>query len=135
MARGTWVMRDGKLVPKHLAPPLTPKGERSALPIPYVISDNLGGIHGLVHPSTGQRYDSKARFRAETEARGLTEVGNESFPVNKGPSEREQREEVGRAIADTYDALEAGAIKPLDAKPLDSTLINADIARPADAII
>lgn len=92
--------------------------ERSPLPAPMVIRDSIGGINGLVHPATGQRYDSKAQFRAETAARGLTEVGTDDFPVKTELSERELRDQVAREIADTYDMLEAGAeVEPVKKAP------------------
>lgn len=43
----------------------------------YIASDTM---EPLRHMSNGQMYDSKSRFRAETRARGLTEVGNEKWP-------------------------------------------------------
>lgn len=71
MIRDTFVMRNGELVPKRLAEPLMPT-ERG----PQVISDTMPA---MVHPSNGKMYDSKSRFRAETRARGLVEVGNETM--------------------------------------------------------
>jgi hypothetical protein len=98
------------------------------------ISDKLGdGVDGMWHPATGEWIDSKAKFRAETAARGLTEMGNEAFPVNRGPTEAEIKAEVARDIADTYDQIEAGAIRVEDAKPLNPELINTDLAKAADA--
>lgn len=53
-------------------PPLDP------LPTgPHVISDTMDAMR---HPCNGQWYDSKSKFRAETRARGCTEVGNEKIP-------------------------------------------------------
>jgi hypothetical protein len=43
----------------------------------FVISDTMDAV---AHPSTGKVYDSKSRFRAETRARGLVEVGNDKIP-------------------------------------------------------
>jgi hypothetical protein len=66
---------------------------------PAIISDSLpGGINGIVHPSNGRRYDSKSRFRAETRARGLTEVGNDRFPARKPPRLPDPRPEMKRYI-------------------------------------
>lgn len=101
--RGTYVLRDGVLVRKELAAPLQQRGPRSGLPRPHYISDSLPDI---VHPSNGKIYSSKAAFRAETHARGLTEVGNEKFPARtevavEGPS-------VAEDIARTYDSLASG---------------------------
>ena len=75
MARETWLYRPGHpmandlgMVPKHLAG-FTER--RSGV---HVISDAMEPTR---HPSNGRIYDSKSAFRAETRARGLTEVGNE----------------------------------------------------------
>lgn len=65
---GTWVMRGGRLVPKHKAEPLARNGVRG------VISDYLPD---LIHPQTGKRMDSKSEFRKVTRAKGGVEVGNE----------------------------------------------------------
>lgn len=133
MARGTFVMRDGKLVPKHLARPLYESKARSSLPRPHVISDNIGGIHGLVNPSDGKHYTSKAQMRAENRARGLTEVGNESFPERKAPSEAEVAAEVAADVAMAYDALANGAVAP-DAKPMQD-FVKAEALRVPDVAV
>ncbi len=65
---GTYVYRDGKLVPKHLA---APKGSGR---IRGVISDTMDA---LIHPCTGKLMDSKSEFRKITRAKGGVEVGNE----------------------------------------------------------
>jgi hypothetical protein len=100
LKRTTYVIRDGKAVPKHLAAPLTKRGPRSHLPTPGVISDTMPET---LHPANGQHYTSKAKFRAESAARGLTEVGNEVFPERQeipvdGPT-------VAEDIARAYDQL------------------------------
>lgn len=121
-------MRDGELVPKHQAEPLQCRGPRSSLPIPYVISDTLDD---MVHPATGERYSSKKKFRDETRARGLTEVGNESFPVRHVPTEAETLQEVQREIAEAYDAIEQGAeVAPV--KTANPDLIKPELAKAID---
>lgn len=128
MARGTYVMRDGQLVPKHLAPPLQRRGPRSDLPRPMVISDTL---HDVVHPATGERYSSKKKFRDETRARGLTEVGNEDFPVRQLPTEAETRQEIQREIAEAYNAIEQGAeVEPV--KSVNTEILKPEFAKAAD---
>ena len=52
------------------------KRERRSRFVKGVISDTMPAV---VHPSNGRMYDSKSAFRAETRARGLTEVGNEKM--------------------------------------------------------
>ena len=56
-----------------------PSRRQTAKASHYVISDTMDL---MVHPSNGKYYDSKSRFRAETRARGLTEVGNETIRVH-----------------------------------------------------
>jgi hypothetical protein len=126
-------MRDGKLVPKHLARPLHEIKARSSLPRPNVIGDSIGGIEGLVNPSDGRRYTSKAQMRAENRARGLTEVGNESFPERKAPSEAQIAAEVAADVAMAYDALANGATVQ-DAKPMQD-FIKADALQVPDASV
>ena len=65
---GTWVMRDGKLVPKHLA------GPKHSGRVRGVISDTMDA---LIHPCTGKLMDSKSEFRKVTKAKGGVEVGND----------------------------------------------------------
>lgn len=67
----TYVLRNGELVPKHLAP-MDPVESR-----PYVISDAMEPLH---HPITGQVMDSKAAFRRVTRQHGCEEVGNDKWP-------------------------------------------------------
>jgi hypothetical protein len=101
MARASYVLRGGRLVPKHLAPPLEhqARGPQSELACPHYISDKLGdSVEGMWHPATGEWMDSKSRFRAETEARGLTEMGNEPFPERRMQTEAELRAEVAKEI-------------------------------------
>ena len=67
---GTWVYRNGKLVPKHLAEP------RYSKRVGGVISDTMDA---LIHPCTGKLMDSKSEFRKMTKAKGGVEVGNEKL--------------------------------------------------------
>lgn len=69
MSREVYVFRDGELVPKHLAAPLTLAGRG-----PNVISDNLDGVW---NPVDGKRYDSKSRYYAAVKASGGEIIGNE----------------------------------------------------------
>lgn len=102
--------------------------ERSALPAPMVIRDNIGGIQGLRHPSTGEFIDSKSKFRAETAARGLTEVGEEAFPERRVQSDADLAREVAQDAAEAYDMLEAGG-EAIAAKPLDTDLLKPELAK------
>lgn len=52
---------------------------------PSVITDDIGaGVNGLRHMADGKHYDSKSRFRAETRAHGMVEVGDQN-PIAKPP--------------------------------------------------
>ena len=71
MTRGTWVYRNGKLVPKHKAAP------KYSGRVNGVISDSLGEHlehHGY---ADGRRTDSKSEFRRWTKEAGLVEKGND----------------------------------------------------------
>jgi len=73
---------------------------RSALPVPYVISDEMPPTEQV----DGKYYESKAAFRAVGRALGLTEVGNEKpKPKMRATSQREvqtaRRQALKKAIA------------------------------------
>lgn len=70
MARSTYVLRDGKLVEKHLAAPLEARPSSA-----YVISDCMDAA---AHPCTGRMMDSKSQFRRVTRAHGCVEMGNDA---------------------------------------------------------
>lgn len=123
-ARQTFRPRDEVLAERAAAA----AAERSHLSAPMVIRDNIGGIQGLRHPSTGQFIDSKSQFRAETNARGLTEMGNEAFPVRRAPSEAELAREIAADAAMAYDTLEAGG-QAVEAKPLNTDLVKPELAK------
>jgi hypothetical protein len=72
--RGTFVMRNGRLVRKEIAGP--PPGAGKLLGVGnMVISDTMNAMR---HPATGKLMDSKSRFRAVTRAHGCVEVGNDT---------------------------------------------------------
>jgi hypothetical protein len=132
MARASYVLRGGRLVPKHLAPPLEhqARGPQSELACPHYISDKIGdGVDGLWHPVTGEWMDSKSKFRAETEARGLTEMGNEPFPERRVQTEAELRAEGAKEIAETYDRIAAETVRVEGAKPVNSEILNVELAK------
>lgn len=71
MTRGTWVYRNGRLVPKHKAAP------KYSGRVYGVISDSLPDQlehHGY---GDGRRTDSKSVFRRWTKEAGLVEKGND----------------------------------------------------------
>lgn len=74
MIRETYVYRDGELIPKPLAGPLHPRGERSHLGFNF-ISDKIWDLQGQ---HDGQVYDSKSALRRSYRERGLIELGNDA---------------------------------------------------------
>ena len=89
----TYVMRNGKLVEKHLAEPL------HVDPKFYVISDTMDATR---HHADGRVYDSKAQYRAVTRAHGCIEIGNEKpntkprQPIKLDRAQR--RDDIRRAV-------------------------------------
>jgi hypothetical protein len=75
--RGTWVMRNGRLVRKEYAAPLN-----AASSAAYVISDTM---EPLKHMGTGRMIDSKSKFRADTRASGCVEVGTDPAALRSRP--------------------------------------------------
>lgn len=94
MVRGTFVIRDGKCVPKHEAPPLS-DDRRSHLACPMVIGDAMP----MTAHVDGNSYDSKSRFRAVTRAHGLTEMGNDPQRIRPYPRQKPDR----KAIKDSVE--------------------------------
>ena len=64
-----YVMRNGKLVEKHLAAPLYSSDDAV-----QVISDSMDQLRNM---ADGKYYDSKSEFRQATKAAGCVEYGNE----------------------------------------------------------
>ena len=78
---------------------------RSALPLPYVISDEMP----LTEQVDGRFYTSKAQFRAVGRALGLTEVGNEKpKPKVRATSQREVKTARRQALKQAIERYKAG---------------------------
>lgn len=93
MAREVYVLRDGKLVPKHLAsPPRAAAG-------PQVISDFADSVWC---PIDGRHYSSKRHFRDVARAHGCIAVGNEKLtrPMIKSHEPTGIVEDVRRAMGE-----------------------------------
>lgn len=103
MARETYVMRDGKLVPKSQAVPLLPPAKRSSLPMPYFVRDE---IPPTFHPATGQVMTSLSEFRKVTKASGCVEVGNEKLPSYAPPPV----ESMEKTVAEAWEYVEQGGM-------------------------
>ncbi len=85
--RETYVLRDGKLVPKSQATPISSG--------PYVQSDYLPEMK---HPITGKTMDSKSQFRAVTRAHGCVEVGNDRQRDTRHSEMPNLKSDISRAI-------------------------------------
>jgi hypothetical protein len=75
MARATYVLRDGELVEKHLAPPLHASSDA-----PNVIKDSMDPT---LNHATGRIYDSKRAYERDTRRAGCVIVGNERLPERR----------------------------------------------------
>ena len=93
-----YVLRDGELVPRHLAPraPVA----RSAFPCPYIRTD---GMDPLQNPANGLLYDSRSAYERAVRDAGCEIVGNDSAYTNPKPPEFET---VGGVEHDIKDAIE-----------------------------
>lgn len=81
----TYVLRDGKLIEKSLAPSIEVHARS-----PYYIPDSM---EPTVHMATGRVFTSKAKFRAETRAANCIEVGSEKIKPRQ-PIKLDKRERV-----------------------------------------
>jgi hypothetical protein len=89
MARGLWVWRNGKLIPK---------GETEVEVRTTIINDEMPST---VHPANGQRFTSKRKFREMTRAAGCVEVGDQKFDTPKPKEIGGERE----ALISTWNQL------------------------------
>ena len=90
MARTTYVLRDGTLIEKHLAPPQSG--------VFHIISDTMDAV---AHPCTGKLMDSKSAFRRVTRAHGCLEMGTDAPRQERARAydSRGLRDDIRRAIA------------------------------------
>lgn len=63
-----------------------------------VISDDLGGINGLLNHADSKTYDSKSAFRKATQRAGCIEVGNEDMSKHVQKPELIDRREIGETV-------------------------------------
>lgn len=94
MSRGVWVIRDGELIPKHLAPPLHVKHGNA----PYVIGDSIDYVQNM---ADGKRYTSKSAYYKAVRRAGCEIAGNEkpSSYVGARPEMPDPAEDIMRSIA------------------------------------
>lgn len=98
MIRDTFVMRDGKVVPKRLARPLVRKDRDG----PAVIGDAMPATK---HMGTGRIHDSKAKFRADTRAMGCDEVGTDKSIMRERPRYEPRMSEIVQDIKKSMEQL------------------------------
>lgn len=79
MARETYVLRNGELVPKHLAEPL----HAASGSAPNIRTDGMDAIRSM---ADGKLYDSRSGYYASLKARGMEIVGNDRAAIDKRPS-------------------------------------------------
>lgn len=77
MSRETYVLRDGQLVPKHLAQPL-----HAGAPAPMIRTDGMDPIRSM---ADGRMYDSKSSYYGSVKAAGCEIVGNDKAPFDRRP--------------------------------------------------
>jgi hypothetical protein len=117
--RGTWVYRDGELVPKHLAAPLIPRGARSTLSAPYLIGDTTDAFQSM---ADGKLYDSKSAYRAELRRQGLREIGNDiDGHLKDVEASNPQKPKAKADVIKAYQKVRQG-YRPPPAPPLDPEL-------------
>lgn len=93
--RGTWVYRNGSLVEKGGPLDVRPLAQRSGLPCPMIMSDQMPACEHV----DGRFYDSKSAYRRVTKANGLIEVGNEKLnPVKPKMSKAERAKGINDAV-------------------------------------
>jgi hypothetical protein len=97
--RGTWVIRNGKVVEKGGPEDVRPMPQRSALPCPMLISDDMPAAEHV----DGRFYTSKSAFRQVTRANGLTEVGTEKLKHSRPKMSKSQREQgINQAVEKAF---------------------------------
>jgi hypothetical protein len=103
MRRWVEIEREGRTIGMFVTD--GPAPARSALPLPYVISDTMEPTEQV----DGQFYTSKSQFRAVGKSLGLIEVGNEKIQPRRrstdDPAVRRRRKQVAK---DAIDKVRAG---------------------------
>jgi hypothetical protein len=102
MARATYVLRDGCLVPKGGAFDRRPSLPRSHLPAPMIISDHLPDLQSQLN---GQVFDSKSSLRRHYKENGVVELGNDA-PTE--PTAPPRPEVTKREVAVALDKVKQG---------------------------
>lgn len=106
MERGTFVYRDGELVPKHLAP-RAPRGPRSdTIAAPYIALDTIDPMRSMLD---GKFYESKAELRRTYKSAGVREIGNETEAAVKDAYQRMPSKPAAKAdLIEAYQMVKQG---------------------------
>lgn len=108
MARETYVLRNGELMPKRLTQPV--ERAQSALACPMVIADFKDAVYSH---ADGKTYTSRRHWRDHLKAHKMIEVGNEKLPP-RAP----QPVLTEAALSEAYDQCVAGkGVKLRDGPP------------------
>lgn len=111
--RGTWVFRNGKLVPKHEAAALDFGRKAHAvsnLAAPAIRSDKIEKPF-ISHIDGKTVFDSKSAWERHVRENNCVIVGNNVEGLKMGPSEsdfRELRKQVQKDVVDAFDKVEQG---------------------------
>lgn len=109
--RGSWVFRNGKLVPRASAiieTAVKAAEKRSDLPSPMIMSD----LDPYQNVLDGKTISSRSEHREFLKRNNLIEVGNEKMAPGGVPYPA--RDEIGRDIKETIEQLKAGYVNPDD---------------------
>ena len=104
MARETYVLRNGELVPKSEAAPV--RGM-------HYISDIM---EPTWHPASGRKFDSKKRFREETKAHRCIEIGDAPLVPRKFKPQIDKRQRIEDIRRTMHDLRTGKAEVPTEVK-------------------
>lgn len=107
-SRGTWVMRNGKIVEKGGPEDVLPPVARSGLPCPQIMSDTMEPVQSMVD---GRFYTSKAKMRASYRAAGVVEVGNDPARLKPKAKPRPDRKAIRKSVRKAFE-MHASGVRP-----------------------
>lgn len=81
-----YVIRDGELVPKHLAEPVN---------APYIRTDGMEPTRNM---ADGKMYDSRSAYERAVKAAGCEIIGNDQNSPSRGHEPRGVERDIARAI-------------------------------------
>lgn len=112
MARATYVIRDGKLVERHLAAPHPLAGRRLGV-APYIRTDGMDALRSM---ADGRMYDSKSAYYASVRAAGCEIVGDDRHGFGRTPGY--DLGGVEQDIKQSIEQLQSGAVQPAPSGPV-----------------